>query len=276
MKKTITGLLTVAAAVAFLLPVLAAGTGSAAAAGDVREAYSGPAVVNSTDTDTPDDPSSGTDTGGWNTSGGETYYYKNGKKLTGWQVIDGGWYYFDKKSGAMLHDKWLYDGAWYFLDPDGRMKEGFDQIALGRSDDGWYYFNEKHDGSYGRMMTGWQYINGTWYYFNKAGKWPQGKMVANAWLYDAKVWYFMGPDGKMYEGLTRIDLGRSDDGLYYFSEAHDGTYGHVMTGWRTINGSRYYFDPNHNGFYGRAYAGGTYKIGSRSYTFDAQGRCLNP
>ena len=192
----------------------------------------------------------------------------------GWYWDNGVWRY--SKNGKLVTNDWLYSGGvWYFMDPDGKMMEGFSEIALGRSDDGWYYFSEKHDGSYGHVMTGWQYLNGTWYYFNPKHNGAFGRMVANAWLYDRGVWYFMGTDGKMYEGLTRIDLGRSDDGLYYFSEKHDGTYGHVMTGWRTINGSRYYFDPNHNGFYGRAYANGTYKIGGRSYTFDAGGKLVS-
>ena len=173
----------------------------------------------------------------------------------------------------MVTNDWLLDkGVWYFLDPDGIMMEGFAQIALGRSDDGWYYFSEKHDGTYGHVMTGWQAIGGSWYYFNPKHNGTFGRMVTNDWLLDKGVWYFLDPDGKIMEGLSEIALGRGDDGLYYFSEKHDGTYGHVMTGWQTIDGNTYYFNPKHNGTFGRAYAGGTYTISGRSYTFDEGGR----
>ena len=99
-------------------------------------------------------------------------------------------------------------------------------------------------------------------------------MVTYDWQWDAGVWYFMGPGGKMYEGLREIALGRADDGLYYFSPKHDGTYGHVLTGWWTVDGDTYYFNPNHNGTYGRAYTNGTYTIGGVKYTFDEKGRWI--
>ena len=191
----------------------------------------------------------------------------------GWNWDNGAWTY--GKDGQTVTNEWQYDGgAWYLLNEDGRMAAGLQQVDLGRGDDGTYYFSEKHDGTYGRMVTGWKYLDSTWYYFNQKSGAPKGQMVTNKWLYDG-AWYFLQPDGKMMEGLTPIDLGRSDDGLYYFSEEHDGTYGHVMTGWQTVDGSTYYFDPNHNGTYGKAYAGGTYKIGSKSYTFDAGGKLVS-
>ena len=212
----------------------------------------------------------------WVTDAGEKYYIDDkGVMVTGWKTIDGVWYNFGK-SGAMVSDDWLKDGSvWYFMDPDGKMLEGLSQIDLGRADDGWYYFSEKHDGTYGHVMAGWQKINDTWYYFNPKHNGTYGKMVSNDWLKDGGVWYFMDPDGKMLEGLSKIDLGRADDGLYYFSEKHDGTYGHVLDGWQKIDDVWYYFNPKHNGTYGRAYVDGTFTIDGKSYTFDADGKLVS-
>ena len=212
----------------------------------------------------------------WIDDAGERYYIDtNGIMVSnGWKHIGGAWYYFEK-SGAMVSNNWEYDaGVWYFVGSDGKMLEGFAEIDLGRADDGWYYFNEKHDGTFGHMMTGWQYINGTWYYFNPKHDGTFGRMVTNDWIYDGGVWYFVGPDGKMMEGLSQIALGRIDDGLYYFNEKHDGTYGHVMTGWQTVGGNTYYFNPRHNGTFGRAYVNGTYTINGKSCIFDENGRLV--
>ena len=204
----------------------------------------------------------------------------------GWVSEGGSWYYY--KNGQRVYNDWLQDGGvWYFMDPDGKMLEGFAQIDLGRADDGWYYFSEKHDGTYGHVMTGWQVINGSWRYFNPKHDGTYGRMVTNDWLLDGGVWYFLDPDGKMLEGLTQIDLGRGDDGWYYFSEKHDGTYGHVMTGWQWfdggwstdengwdvwVSGAWYYFDPQHNGTFGRAYDNGWNKIGGEYYYFYDDGK----
>ena len=205
---------------------------------------------------------------------------------SGWVSEGGSWYYY--KNGQRVHDDWLLDrGVWYFLDQDGKMLEGFAQIDLGRADDGWYYFSEKHDGTYGHVMTGWQVVNGSWRYFNPKHDGTYGRMVTNDWLLDGGVWYFLDPDGKMLEGLTQIDLGRADDGWYYFSEKHDGTYGHVMTGWQWITIMEpatydpneivpheywYYFDPKHNGSFGRAYDNGWNEIGGKYYYFFENGQ----
>ncbi|PEM34626.1 choline-binding protein A, partial [Bacillus pseudomycoides] len=47
----------------------------------------------------------------------------------------------------------------------GAMQTGWQQI-----NGAWYYFN-----SSGAMQTGWQQINGKWYYFNSDGSWDSSK-----------------------------------------------------------------------------------------------------
>ena len=208
---------------------------------------------------------------GWVTENGRTYYYKNGRPIKGWQLIDSAWYYFDS-TGAMVTSNWASDkSGWYFMGSDGRMMEGFREIALGRVDDGWYYFNPKHDGSYGLVLTGGQQIGGTWYYFNPKHDGTFGRMVRGDWVSDNTGWYFMDENGEMMEGLSEIALGRADDGLYYFNPKHDGSYGRVLTGWQQIDGVWYYFNPSHDGTWGRAYDDGWNRIGGKYYYFYSDG-----
>ncbi|MGJ0962296.1 hypothetical protein ACR75P_11495 [Faecalicoccus pleomorphus] len=47
---------------------------------------------------------------------GQRYYFNNaGYMLTGWQLIEGKYYYFDA-SGAMAKDTWIGD---YYVDKNG-------------------------------------------------------------------------------------------------------------------------------------------------------------
>ena len=39
------------------------------------------------------------------------------------------------------------------------------------------------------MLTGWQQIEGYWYYFNTSGAMQTG------WLNDGGVWYYLKPEG---------------------------------------------------------------------------------
>ena len=211
---------------------------------------------------------------GWFTdANGDKYYYKNGKALKGWGYVDAEWYYFDN-TGRMVTGDWAQDSrGWYFLGADGKMMSGFREINLGRADDGWYYFNTKHDGSYGRVLSGWQLINGDWYYFNEKHNGTYGRMVTSDWAVDSKYWYFLGPDGKMLTGLREINLGRADDGLYYFNTKHDGTYGRMMTGWQTIDGNLYFFETRHNGSFGKAFTNSIWTINGWLCGFDEYGVC---
>lgn len=43
----------------------------------------------------------------------------------------------------------------------------------------------------GRMVTGWNVINGYWYYFTSSGK------MATGWQKIDNKWYYLSSDGKM-------------------------------------------------------------------------------
>lgn len=54
------------------------------------------------------------------------YFNERGYMVTGWQKIDGKWYFFDEKSGAMRKGWIFWHGSWFYLDPEtGVMHTGW-------------------------------------------------------------------------------------------------------------------------------------------------------
>lgn len=133
-----------------------------------------------------------------------------GEEKEGWVKNTIGWWYRYK------------DGSW----PAGRM------VALPWSKGiGTFCFNDR-----GYMVTGWQHIDGTWYYFDKTN----GDMQTG-WVYDNGYWYYLGADGKM------------------------------QTGWVTYKGKRCYLEPVSGKNQGHCYVGTTAVIDGKTYIFDKDG-----
>lgn len=133
-----------------------------------------------------------------------------GEEKEGWVKNTVGWWYRYK------------DGSW----PAGRM------VALPWSKGiGTFCFNDR-----GYMVTGWQHIDGTWYYFDKTN----GDMKTG-WVYDNGYWYYLGADGKM------------------------------QTGWVTYKGKRCYLEPVSGKNQGHCYVGTTAVIDGKTYIFDKDG-----
>lgn len=157
----------------------------------------------------------------WFYEDGKWYYFDGISMFAGdWKEIDGEWYYFfgnqkskayqnpnGKVSGEMLAGQWLGPdytcqfGTWYYLDADGR------------------------------MVTGWQQIDGKWYHFADNGEIDMG------WLRDGEKWYYLSPnmnDCAMVTGWQKID-GK----WYYFDRS-----GRMRQGWLRDGIAWYYFDEN--------------------------------
>ncbi|NGM18353.1 hypothetical protein GMI70_10200 [Eggerthellaceae bacterium zg-893] len=152
--------------------------------------YAGTATVPYTPTAkpvTPEQPAAGKT--GWVGSGNDWAYYEGGKQVKDqWKLIGGEWYHFEA-NGKMTNTKW-------FQDADGE----------------WYLLNQSHKGSYGAMLTGWQKVDGGWYYMGKSGDMQSG------WLKD------------------------TDGTWYLLNSKHDGTFGKMLTGWQKVGGKWYYMD----------------------------------
>ena len=176
---------------------------------------------------------------GWQYINGTWYYFdSHGSKMTGWQYIGGKWYYLSGSGGAMLTGWQYVGGKWYYLNPDGDMTTGWRYLG-GK----WYYLT-----SSGAMATGWQYLGGKWYYLN-----PDGNM-ATGWRYLGGVWYYLSkPDGGMLTGWQKLDKK-----WYYFASS-----GAMKTGWQYLGRNWYYFNPDGDMAAGWRYLGGKWYYLSR-------------
>jgi len=155
---------------------------------------------------------------------GETFYYKDGKKVTGW-VEDGDdkyYFYRSSKSGSgNAHTK-------------GAMATGWQNLEGGK-----YYFfmSGKTSGGNphkkGAMATGWQFIGDQKFYFRTEGKKKSGKTY---------------PRGTMVTGWQTIDGTK-----YYFYKTFKTASGKphrkgaMAKGWQTLSGEKYYFYKNASG-----------------------------
>ena len=84
--------------------------------------------------------------GTWkNTGKNWQYLAESGDAQKGWLLDSGTWYFLDENTGV-LKDKWLfYQGKWYFLNPQS-------------------------DGSRGKMLSGWQWVDGYCYFLKEDGE----------------------------------------------------------------------------------------------------------
>ncbi|WP_415275074.1 M14 family zinc carboxypeptidase [Clostridium perfringens] len=177
---------------------------------------------------------------GWQEIEGNWYYFNsNGNMKTGWEEINGYWYYFN--SDGVMQTGWQeIGGKWYYFRPDGNMRVGWEKI-----NGYWYYF-----GSDGSMQTGWQEVGGTWYYFRPDGNMKIGWEEINGYCYYFNgdgvmqtgwqeiggVWYYFRPDGNMRIGWEEIN------GYWYYF----GSNGAMQTGWQELGGTWYYFRTDGN------------------------------
>lgn len=89
----------------------------------------------------------------------------------------------------------------------------------------------------GQVQTGWQQIDGNWYYLNAQGT-PQ-----IGWLQQGNDWYFLAPSGEMVSGVIEVD-GK----IYYLGAPESGK---METGVVKINGMNFTFEENGEAFGGR-------------------------
>lgn len=116
---------------------------------------------------------------------GNTYFYKDGEKVTGWVEEDGEWYYMNEDTGAMTEESWVkVNNVWYAFDDDGHMLTGWQEI-----DGKWYYLKD-----WGGMATGWQQVDGVWYYLKGDGA------MATGWVQSNGQWYYLKGNGAMATG----------------------------------------------------------------------------
>ena len=213
---------------------------------------------------------------------GVEYYYKGGKPASGWVNVGHPDWIYCESDGRILKNQWLelptggkwylgsdgvnytgwnkIEGSWYYMSGPARVQYGLQTI-----DGKKYYFDEKtgkavennwvtvngkklRTGEKGILVTGRLYVDGTEYYFQEgspavgwvdvgAPKWiycdKDGQILKNQWLElpTGGKWY-LGPDGINYMGWNKID------GSWYYMSGP----ARVQYGLQTIDGKKYYFD----------------------------------
>jgi len=86
-------------------------------------------------------------------------YQVNSQFVTGWQQVEGKWYFFGQDN--LMKKWWVKDnGTWYYLNGSGEMQTGWLQ------DNGtWYYL----EGSGALKVSQWFEVEGKWYYVDASG-----------------------------------------------------------------------------------------------------------
>ena len=155
---------------------------------------------------------------GWVKEGKWYFYYgKNGKKVTGWQKVNGKLYYFRKQADGDA--------------PVGSRATGFSTVGKKT-----FYFSNK-----GILQTGWKKISGKNYYFE-----PKGKAGTIGEMYTGfrkiksgrKNGYFLFQE----DGAVTVGWAKYKGKTYFFSNsAKLGIRGRAITGWKTLGKNRYFF-----------------------------------
>lgn len=204
---------------------------------------------------------------GWKQSGGEWYYYIDGKKQTGFVKVAGETYYFDSKGRMCTGLQKLTQGRYYF-NSDGTMVTN-SWVKIGKY---WYYFGStgkcatsqflKQNGKYyyvnrnGAMYTGLWSINGKKYYFNSSGEMQTGWVKIDSawyyfkdngtmhtgWVYEDDETYFCLKSGKMATGRVK----NSKSQYYFFNNgkvrSNDSELGELQKGWVQVSANWYHMD----------------------------------
>ena len=227
----------------------------------------------------------------WLFCNGYHYYFNSsGDISTGWEKIDGKWYYFQPigdNTGAMQTGWKEINGKWYYFNSSGVMQTEWKEIS-GK----WYYFNPS-----GVMLTGWQQIGSTYYYFESSGDWSgwiiyegyhyyrdpsTGEVYTKGWLKYNGYWYLLNTStGKICTGW------QSYNGGYYYLEPSNGI---MVTGWLPYGNYWYYLSEsgrmyscqwlNYKGYWyyfkldGKMAVSTTLTINGTQYTFDSGGRMV--
>ena len=174
------------------------------------------------------------------TTGDNHWYYvdKTGEKVTGLQEIGDKTYHFNDKGLQTKGQRVIIDGKGYYFHPEnGELWNN--KIALyhstryvnGTSDDIYFYYDDD-----GNIYTGPKTIDGKEYYFQPA------------MVYYSK---FKNPDGtesyyneqgqKVYNGWGKIRY-MYLRGYLWTPSVYADENGHVVHGFKRINGQLYYFD----------------------------------
>ncbi|WP_283680572.1 hypothetical protein [Clostridium perfringens] len=166
------------------------------------------------------------------------YYIDSDNELAmGWKRINGTWYYFDEgglmaKGLRYILDESTYETKLYYFDNGGALKYKKGWVNVDRDNaEIWYYINSNNE-----LATGWQKINGTWYYFYEGGEMAKG-LVSLSDSNGNYVEYCFNNNGAWVTN-SGWHSWKEDNNTYWVYINDDGSF---AEGWKKINNRWYYF-----------------------------------
>ena len=148
-----------------------------------------------------------------------------------WQKEEKDWTFINPK-GEKQKGWIVSEGVWFLLKEDnGTLQSGWWKSPSGK----WFFFHTAHDGSFGKLCTGWQWIDGYCYYFEDQDSGHLGELLTGGtkdgytvdedgrWTKDGKPVYEQGKgllskeDGQQVAGVSRsipevLGVNRSSSG----------------------------------------------------------------
>lgn len=186
---------------------------------------------------------------------GVHYYTSGGARgeYTGWQYIGKDWVYFNKANLAC--EGWILDDGKYYYQEFVSKDTGYTMELVGA-----------------RMVTGYQVIDRTLYYFENSGILTK-TITTPGWYKGGSDWYYIDANGNVVCGETEYKIGGSRyafdyDGKMVANEVWGDYYynanGELVTksGWYAIGNQWVYVLSN-----GKIAYEGVFRIGGKDYYF---------
>lgn len=104
-----------------------------------------------------------------------------------WYQAEGKWKW--KIDGVEAVEGWITDGQdRYYIGSDGYMRSGWLELS-----GAWFFLDTRHEGFYGKSLSGWQWIDGYCYFFNQEGKMLQNVVTPDGYaVNELGVWMVDG------------------------------------------------------------------------------------
>lgn len=148
-----------------------------------------------------------------------------------WKQSGENWSFLDEKGQNVLG--WIYEnGSWYYVDPKtGTLRSGWLYLTDGSQ----YFFSNKHDGSFSKMLTGWNWIDGNCYYFVTEADEREGKLIKDGTTPDG---YRVDKDGKWVDASGNIQSRTGEGYITKSANAGKGGSGSGKSGGTSSSGKR--------------------------------------
>ena len=161
----------------------------------------------------------------------QVYAKRRANTAGSWKQSGENWSFLDEKGQNVLG--WIYEnGSWYYVDPKtGTLRSGWLYLADGSQ----YFFSNKHDGSFGKMLTGWNWIDGNCYYFVTEADEREGKLIKDGTTPDG---YRVDKDGKWVDASGNIQSRTGEGYITKSASAGNGGFGSGKSGGTSSSGKR--------------------------------------